>query len=145
MDFLAYCLMPNHFHFLIQTKKEYQAEEATNAFRVLLSSYTRAINKQEDRTGSLFQQNAKAKSLEDAADYHFICFHYIHQNPMRARLVPRMEDWEFSSFRDYIGLRNGTLCNQALAKELIDLPHKKDALYKESYQVIPHQQLDFIF
>lgn len=129
--------MPNHFHFLVQTKENYQIEEATNSFRILLSSYTRAINKQEERTGSLFQQNAKAKSLEENPDYPFICFHYIHQNPMSAGLVDKMEDWHYSSFRDFIGLRQGTLCNQNLARELIGLPPNKDYFYQEAYQIIP--------
>lgn len=142
---LAYCLMPNHFHFLINTTKESVEEikvgslmvpALNNGFRQLLSSYAQAINKQEGRTGSLFRQKTKAKLLEvQDGQYPVLCFHYIHQNPLRAKLVKKIEDWEFSSFRDYIGLRNGTLCDQQSAIYLLDI--SKDLLYQESYQVVP--------
>lgn len=45
-------------------------------------------------------------------DYAVTAFHYIHQNPMQAKLVKKMETWEFSSFRDYTGFRNGDLCKK---------------------------------
>ncbi len=46
-------------------------------------------------------------------DYPQICFNYIHQNPVKAGLVKNPEDWEYSSFRDLSGLRNGNLvCRQ---------------------------------
>jgi len=112
----------------------------------MLSSYTRAINKQEHRTGSLFQQNSKAKLLPAKDNnYHFICFQYIHQNPLKAGLCRRMEDWEFSSFSEYLGRRSETLCNQALAKQLLDLPHSKKDFYDQSYQVIQEDLRRAIF
>jgi putative transposase len=130
VDVLAYCLMPNHFHFLVHTteesivKKKVGIVEITalmNGFRQLESGYAQAINKQQQRSGSLFRQKTKVKLIEDTSkDYLFSVFNYIHQNPLRAGLVERMEDWEFSSFLDYAGLRNGTLCNKELAKLYIN-------------------------
>lgn len=61
LDILSYCLMPNHFHFLVLTKSDFLHKEFSNSLKIMLRSYTRAINKQEDRTGSLFQQNTKIK------------------------------------------------------------------------------------
>jgi putative transposase len=52
--------------------------------------------------------------------YAMQCFDYIHNNPVKAGMVNRPEDWEFSSARDYAGLRNGTLCNYELAREVLD-------------------------
>ena len=124
-EVLAYCFMPNHFHFLIYTTKEsvqevqvgnLKATALSNGFRTLLSSYTLAINKQEGQSGSLLRQRTKTKLIEGDSS---TCFHYIHQNPLRAGLVGKMEDWEFSSFADYAGKRNGSLCNQALAYQLV--------------------------
>jgi len=74
------------------------------AIGILLSSYSQAVNKQNGTSGSLFQQKTKAKYL-DHIDLARTVFHYIHQNPAQARLVQQMEDWEFSSFKDYAGLR----------------------------------------
>jgi putative transposase len=126
---LAYCLMPNHFHFLIYATEDSAAIkrignidscELSNGFRLLQSSYAQYINKKEKRTGSLFRQKAKAKSMIDGDVQHqFTAFHYIHQNPFKAGLVKKLEDWYYSSFRDFAGLRNGTLCDRVLAEQLI--------------------------
>jgi len=62
------------------------------------------------------------------------CFHYIHQNPIRGRLVNKIEDWEFSSFNDYAGIRDETLINLPLAKQILEVDW--DNFYEESYQVI---------
>ena len=121
LDILAYCLMPNHFHFLAQVKENISVHKYNESFRTMLSSYTQAINNQENRTGSLFRQNTKLKPI-DNYDHGVVCFHYIHQNPLIAKLVSKMEDWEFSSFRDYCGMRDGTLPNKKLALELFNLP-----------------------
>jgi putative transposase len=59
---LAYCLMPDHFHFLICIKTA-SIELLKKNIGILLSSYTKAINKAYKRTGSLFQQHSKMKLL----------------------------------------------------------------------------------
>ena len=157
-DFLAYCLMPNHFHWLVVTKESAcewldfsptpntssnakPRQRLSHQVNILLRSYTRAINNQEQRSGSLFRLHTKAKdgwidefveaarrknSTDDFRfgidnDYALQCFFYIHENPVKAGLVPNPTDWPYSSARDYAGLRNGTLCNQLLAKELLGL------------------------
>lgn len=128
-DILAYCLMPNHFHLLVRLKDEavatvrFKGKEEVQQFSFsigqMLSSYTQAINKQIGRKGYLFAHNTKAKMLNDVGnDYLLSCFLYIHQNPLQAGLVNKLEDWEFSSYLDYVGLRNGTLVN---TKEGLDM------------------------
>jgi len=108
------------------------------AIGIMLRSYTSALQKQEKFTGSLFQQHTKAFCLTDPGgitpayfntafgviintlpperQYPQVCFDYIHKNPVDANLVSKPEDWEFSSARDYSGLRKGTLVNMDLAK-----------------------------
>lgn len=143
-DFLAYCLMPNHFHFLIKTDERTIAqvaqsnrEIAISAFsrglQTMLSSYARAIQRQEHMTGSLFQQKTKRKQVSSDAiqeDYTLPCFRYILQNPLRADLVMCLEDWEFSSYRDLAGLRKGTLCDSALIRKelLLDLNDLREVI-----------------
>jgi putative transposase len=143
-DILAYCLMPNHFHFLIYATKDSavkikighnEMSVLANGFRKLLSSYCQAINKQEDRTGSLFRQKTKAKNLEISdIHYPFQCFHYIHQNPLKASLIRSLDKWPYSSFRDYAALRQGTLCNQKLAMQLLDF--NKESFISDAHAVI---------
>jgi len=142
-DVLAWCLMPNHFHFLVHANSfstvvikdgGFERQQFSQGIKQLLSSYTKAINKQEGRTGSLFQQKTKAVCVSVNEQHETTAFHYIHQNPMKARLVARMEDWEFSSFNDYLGMRKTTFCNMKLAHERLNI--KFDKLYEESYNVI---------
>ena len=165
-DILAWCLMPNHFHFMVMVKEveiELKAEENhtmtqsqkkakenhtmtlshrmirtfNQSIAIMLRSYTRAINKQENTSGSLFRPHTKAECVTcpepdlspsfitrngvteiPLPEYPEICFRYIHQNPVKAGLVKTAEDWEFSSASDYSGHRNGTLVNKNIAKKL---------------------------
>ncbi|WP_236587777.1 hypothetical protein [Marivirga aurantiaca] len=109
-----------------------------NGFRLLQSSYTIPYNKSVNRTGSLFRQKAKFKNISNN-NYEFVCLNYIHQNPYMAGLCSRMEDWEFSSFKDYVGQRNGTLCNIELALEMLNLV--RDSFYQDSYNVISDDKI----
>lgn len=143
-DLLAYCLMPNHFHLLIETKDNLPDDIINRAIQIILSSYTQAINKQENRTGSLFQQHTKAKFLENNTLYAAACFHYIHQNPMRAGLVRGIENWEFSSVKDYALLRNNKICNVDRARFLLDIPTDGAAFLKISNEFIAEENLDKI-
>jgi len=139
-DILCYCLMPNHFHFLAYTKPDFNHEKYLNDLRIMLSSYTRAINKQESRTGSLFRQNTKTKNISHSSNeqaYGLYCYLYIHQNPLRAMLVERSEDWLYSSYRDYTGMRNGTLCNIKFAVDMLNLPTNAEELIELTDQSIP--------
>jgi putative transposase len=143
-DILAWCLMPNHFHLLIYANHSsiqliedgsFKRQRFSQAIKQLLSSYTKAINKRYERTGSLFQQKTKAVCVSDGeTGYATTAFHYIHQNPMRSNLVARMEDWEFSSFRDYAGMRSGTFCRPDLAMQYLDIAQER--FYEDSYKVI---------
>lgn len=151
-DILAWCLMPNHFHLLIhanentiRTVKEdpIQINALTEGIRLALSSYTKALQKQRGFTGNLFQQKTKSKCICDGDNnYSITAFHYIHQNPFSAGLVERVEEWEFSSLPDYLGIRNGTLINKELASMLMDINHTH--LLKETYQTIPAYKLEKI-
>ncbi|WP_336515127.1 transposase [Pollutibacter soli] len=129
-DILAWCLMPNHFHFLIHAnelsvapvnKKGIPYQNLSDGFRKLLSSYTKGINSKYRMTGNLFQQHTRAKSLvNDAGNYSLTAFNYIHQNPWKGNLVRQVEDWKYSSLRDYIGKRNSGICNMELAKQILE-------------------------
>jgi len=101
---IAYCLMPNHFHLLVCLHDD----ELSRRMQRFSISYTKAMNKRYDRVGSLFQGQFQAV-LVDRNEYLLHLSRYLHLNPVEAGLVKRPEDWEFSSYRDYIGLRLGTL------------------------------------
>lgn len=164
-EILCYCLMPNHFHWLLYIRAEaclsceairprrhrerYRNLKADNqqalshAIGILLSSYTRAINIQEDRSGSLFRKRTKAKNgwiTEEAMtvrrrkdhrvflpgnDYVVKCFQYIHENPVSAGLVDSPGDWPFSSYGEYFQKRGNGLCNADLGRKILGLEGKE--------------------
>lgn len=112
---IAYCLMPDHFHFSVYVKSK-DSILIKKSIGLLLSSYTKAINKSYSRVGSLFKQHTKTKLIEDENNL-LIVIAYIHQNPLRKNLVSLIEDWEFSSYQDYIFLRNGTLVDKTFIQK----------------------------
>ena len=154
-DIMAWCLMPNHFHWMVYVRETdiFRSRGATQSrtptisdnisfnksIGILLASYTRAINNQENITGSLFREKTKAECLtafngitpsfyntefgtimnitDPEKEYPQICFNYIHNNPVKAGLVKSAEDWEFSSFQDICGMRNGKLINRERINE----------------------------
>lgn len=109
VDTYAYCLMPNHFHFLIciKSQEEIEALKSRNEqsfenflskqFSNFFSSYTQAFNKQQNRKGSLLIKNFKRKPVEDEK-YLYKLIHYIHYNPVEARLGRSPSSWYFSSY-----------------------------------------------
>ena len=105
IDVLAYCLMPNHYHLLVYLKRD---DLATRVMQPFGLSYTKAVNKQQSRTGPLFEGRFQARWV-DRDEYLLHLSRYIHLNPVAAGLVARPEDWTFSSYREYLGLREGTL------------------------------------
>jgi hypothetical protein len=96
-----------HFDLLILVylKTEVFGEEVMQPFMV---SYTKAINKQQGRVGPIFQGPYQAKWVNNER-YLLHLTRYIHLNPVTAGFVDRPEDWAYSSYQDYVGLRPGTL------------------------------------
>jgi len=130
IDTLAYCLMPTHFHFLVNIVSADIAKIQKN-IGILLSSYTKAINKRYKRHGSLFQHHTKAVLIH-SDNYLLTAAAYIHQNPVVSGLVDKFEAWEYSSYQDYIGMRSGTLPKTDIIKnqfpslqEFIEFSHQR--------------------
>ena len=153
-DLLSWCLMPNHFHFLISAnsssdifsdRRGMPIQNLSEGIRLLLSTYTKGFNRAMNLTGNLFQQRTKAKPLiSDAGDYGLIAFNYIHQNPIKAKLVHKMEDWPYSSFKDYIGKRRKSMCNLNLAKQLFNL-ESAEVFYENTLTMPIYNQVNEIF
>ncbi|RLD59910.1 MAG: hypothetical protein DRJ01_10635 [Bacteroidetes bacterium] len=117
-----------------------------NSIGIMLRSYTNAINKQQNSSGALFRRKSKAKCINcpnsitpsfitensitkiklqnPEEQYPQICFDYIHQNPIKAKLVKNVSDWQFSSSRDYARLRNGRLINKKVTFRFVNTSFK---------------------
>lgn len=111
-DTLAYCLMPNHFHFCLKIKSVKSILSSVNksqdfdviihyAFANFLNGYVQAYNKRYDRMGGLFVGRFKRRELYTDDDFRgLIC--YLHLNPVEACLVESLEKWPYSSFRHIV-------------------------------------------
>lgn len=104
----AYCLMPNHFHFMIEVKDGIENDEEVDINKLIskqwsnfLNSYAKAFNKVEERKGSLFRQNTKRKIL-DQDNYYINLLIYIHNNPARHGFTEHPADWPYSSYNSYL-------------------------------------------
>lgn len=98
---LAYCLMPNHYHFLIRQDGEIGIDRLIHR---VFTSYAKYYNLKHERIGNLFQDAFKAK-LVDSDSYLSYLSAYIHNNPTNPF------DYQFSSLPDYLGKRQGTICD----------------------------------
>jgi hypothetical protein len=86
--------------------------------QLLSISFTKTINQKHNRVGSLFQGQFQATPI--VQDTHLIYLSaYIHLNPVRAGLAQQADEWPFSSYREYINLRQGTIPSPNLVVEYI--------------------------
>ena len=157
-NILAYCLLPNHFHFLVQatdkscelykskTEKTLNEQNLSKRLGLVLSSYTQGINNRYNRVGILFQQKTKAKCLNQErskSDYLTLCFQYIHQNPVVAGLVEKIEDWSYPSFHEFYRQEPDRIYNLDLVHEMINLDWNN--FYTQSQSLLESKDLSKIF
>lgn len=95
---LAYCLMGNHIHLLIKVEKE----PLEQIFKRIGGKFVYWYNIKYQRIGHLFQDRFKSEPVEDDS-YLLTVLRYIHQNPVKAKICKNVEDYKFSSYREYIG------------------------------------------
>lgn len=105
----AYCLMGNHLHLLLME----DIEPLGNVMRRICSSYVLWCNRKYDRAGYLFQDRFKSEPVEDDA-YFLSVLRYIFQNPVKAGIVTKIEDYTWTNYIDYIEGNNKTDIDFAL-------------------------------
>ncbi|MGV3547331.1 MAG: transposase [Pedobacter sp.] len=101
IEVYAYCLLDNHFHFLIRIKENTALdlhEIVSKQFRLLFQSYALAFNKQQNRIGTLFQTPFK-RALVTEQQHLFHLIYYIHHNPKKHQLMNNFTDWKWSSYK----------------------------------------------
>lgn len=108
-DILAYCLMCNHAHFAIYTE---DVKELSKLMHKINLKFAQIYNKENNRCGVLFRNRYKIQpiySLKHLAN----CINYIHENPVKAKMVSKCEDYKYSSYKDY-KLKKGMARNKIL-------------------------------
>ena len=133
LSVFSYCLMPNHFHFFLRQNSEVKIYQIFNS---VLSSYIQKYNIKYERKGALMGGPLQSIIIEEKEYLINLC-RYIHLNPVQAHLVDSLEEWEYSNYREWIGVRNGKLFDS----EIYDICKTNPKLYKESIQ----KYLDYPF
>lgn len=96
---ICFCLMPNHFHLLLEQLEE---NGITEFMRRISDSYTRYFNTKNDRVGPLLQGTFKAKLIE-TDEYLLQLSKYIHRNPLSLPIwKKRLSEYAFSSYPGYL-------------------------------------------
>ncbi len=109
----AYCLMPNHFHFLLRQDSE---SPIFMIFNDVNNAYVPHYNHKYKRNGTLYQSPLQHVIVTNEQYLLYLC-QYIHCNPVKAGLVNTPEDWEFSNYHEWIGERNEALFNDEILKQ----------------------------
>lgn len=97
----AYCLLPNHFHFLLKINEDITEKECSQAFSNFFNAYAKAINKAYHRSGSLFKRKFSRIKIENE-DYLKRLVLYIHTNAQRHGIIDNFVNYPHSSYHVYI-------------------------------------------
>jgi putative transposase len=95
----AYCLMGNHYHLLIET----QEANLSLGMRQLNGVYTQRYNRRHKKSGHVFQGRFKAIVLDKDSYLLELC-RYVVLNPVRAKMVKNVEEWQWSSYRASVAM-----------------------------------------
>lgn len=116
LDILAYCLMPNHFHFLLMANK---GVDLSRWMHWLMTTHVRSYHEHYNSSGHIWQGRYKCSIVQE--DVHLLTVtRYIERNPVRAGLVTSAQSWPWSSHRERCGWNSGHL----LSELPVDRPEK---------------------
>lgn len=133
IDFLAYCLMPNHYHFLVK-----QAEKDTiqHFMKSVSTKYTMYFNKKYKRVGTIFQGRYKGIRVETDEQLLHLS-RYIHLNPGQAT-KSNPAKYPYSSYRNYLGklshkwLKYKSILHHFSSGKKLDPSHQKYRAFVEN-------------
>lgn len=100
LEILAFCVMPNHFHFLLRPRTD---SAISDFMRYVQNSYSTFFNTKNERSGSLVQAMFKAVRIESDEQLNHVS-RYIHLNPVSAHIIniDKIDDYEWSSYKNYV-------------------------------------------
>jgi|SRR3989339_277613 len=128
LNLIAYCLNPNHFHLLVKQNTD---NGISRFMQKLSTGYTNYFNEKYHRSGSLFQGKYKAKEVRSTYDLIKVSI-YVNCNA-EIHSIAKAQNWPWSGYLDYNGIRRGTLCKQELIFNEISRPE----YFKLSEDLIP--------
>ena len=129
---ICYCIMPNHFHLLIQQNSDIPISKLILR---LATSYSMYFNAKYGHVGHVFQDRFKAVHVT-GDNYLRHLSAYIHLNPKVAGLVKTTSDWKYSSYPDYTGKREDAVCDKNLILDQFSSMNAYQQFVEESFDDI---------
>lgn len=147
VEIIAFCLMPNHFHFILKQLKD---AGIFNFMSLSQNSYARYFNLKNKRKGGIFEDRFKAIIIETNEQLLHLS-RYIHLNPYSSYIVkdfPSLLKYPYSSLGEYLGLTQTQLCKKEIVLDQFTGPKDykeflaNQADYQRSLDQIKHQILE---
>jgi len=129
LKFISFCIMPDHYHILVKILSDDVVSKYINDVE---NSYTRYFNIKFHRKGPLWQSKFKAVKIKNNEQLLHVS-RYIHLNPTTNNLTQKPENWQFSSYKDY-------LKNEEVLKKFIPEISISDP---KQYQAFVENQKDY--
>lgn len=120
---IAYCLMPNHFHFIVRQETKLSVSKLIGK---LLTSYGIYFNKKYKQVGTIFQDRFQAKEI-DADQYLTYLSAYIHRNPSKPF------SWSYSSLATYLGEKGDLIVDPNLILSMFNNNHSRYRQFIRAY------------
>lgn len=147
VEIIAYCLMPNHYHFILKQVKD---KGIANFIRLSTNSYSHYFNIVYKRKGTLFEGRFKAVRIETDSQLLHLS-RYIHLNPYSSFLIKDFKsllNYPFSSLVEYLGISQTSVCQKDIV--LNQFPGSEEykefvlnqADYQRTLEEIKHQILE---
>ena len=102
---IAYCVMINHAHFLAYSEND---REISRLFQRVNCTYSNYYNKSKNRVGYVFRDRFLSKEIFNEAQ-KIKCIRYIHNNPIKAKIVKNEEEYLYSSYREFKNRKSGLI------------------------------------
>lgn len=143
VDIICYCLMPTHFHLLLKQNLD---NGITKYLGLIENSYSRYFNIRHKRKGPLWESRFSSIHI-DTNEQLLHLTRYIHLNPSSAELIKKPENWEYSSYSEYISInKSKSICE---FRDIIDMSpkeYRKFVYNRKDYQrqisIIKSQLID---
>ena len=110
---LAYCLQPNHYHWMVRQDGEIPAGQLAQR---VFNRYVKGFNKANQRSGTLFEDRFEAKPVDSDEYVRQLCL-YIHANPVLHGLSMSPDLWPYSNYLEWLGQRPGSLVDHEFVRD----------------------------
>ena len=145
VDIICYCLMSNHFHFLLRQAKNGGITEFVGK---LSNSYTKYFNIKNKRVGPLLQGEFKSVYIESNEQLIHLS-RYIHLNPLIGYTTKDLRTYRWSSYAEYLGIDKNNICSKDIILEQFSSQNDYEQFvldqvgYARELDFIKHKLLDF--